>query len=265
MLSTDFALGAPNWVDLGTPDVEAAAAFYRAVFGWEFEPAGPQAGGYGFFVLDGRTVAAAGPPTEEGATSAWTLYFGTSDADAAAKAVETAAGTVRVPPTDVFDAGRLAHFTDPTGADFAVWQPRATRGLDTVAAPGALCWTELYTTDATAARDFYRTVFAWTFRDVPMGPGLSYATFSPVGDGPHGEQGGIFQLLQDNLDAGSASEWHPYFAVTDCDTAFATATGHGATTLIPPMDAPGVGRLAMLTDPAGAVFALLTPAPGPTA
>lgn len=34
MLSTDYVPGAPNWVDLGTPDVDAAAAFYGAVFGW---------------------------------------------------------------------------------------------------------------------------------------------------------------------------------------------------------------------------------------
>ena len=34
MLSTDYVPGAPNWVDLGTPDIDTAAAFYGAVFGW---------------------------------------------------------------------------------------------------------------------------------------------------------------------------------------------------------------------------------------
>src|SRR5215471_16526249 len=94
MLSTNFVDGAPVWVDLGTPDVARAAEFYGSVFGWEFESAGPEAGGYGMFTKDGKTVAAAGPLTEQGAAPSWTLYFRTSDADAVAKAVSAAGGTV---------------------------------------------------------------------------------------------------------------------------------------------------------------------------
>lgn len=49
MLGTDFTTGSPNWLDLGSPDTDAAVAFYGAVLGWEFASAGPEAGGYGFF------------------------------------------------------------------------------------------------------------------------------------------------------------------------------------------------------------------------
>src|SRR5689334_5470646 len=132
MLTTRYVPGAPNWIDLGTPDTEATAAFYGPLFGWSLQSAGPQAGGYGFFQLDGRTVAAVGPLTEEGAAPAWTSYFHTADADATAKAVEQAGGTVRIAPDDVFDKGRMAGFTDPGGAEFAVWQPGTTKGLDLV-------------------------------------------------------------------------------------------------------------------------------------
>jgi uncharacterized protein len=45
VLSTDYVPGAPDWVDLGTPDVDAAVAFYGAVLGWHFQSAGPEAGG----------------------------------------------------------------------------------------------------------------------------------------------------------------------------------------------------------------------------
>ena len=157
MLTTHYVPGTPNWLDLGAPDIDAAVSFYAAVFGWTFQSAGPDAGGYGFFQLDGRTVAAIGPLTEEGAGSAWTVYFQTPDADATVKAVEQAGGSVRVPPMDVFTAGRLAAFTDPAGGDFAVWQPGDVQGLETVMEPNSLCWTELYTTDAAAAKDFYRS------------------------------------------------------------------------------------------------------------
>ena len=32
MLSTDYVPGAPNWVNLKTPNIDAAVAFYSAVF-----------------------------------------------------------------------------------------------------------------------------------------------------------------------------------------------------------------------------------------
>ncbi|WP_438489126.1 VOC family protein [Streptomyces sp. S186] len=259
MLTTNFVPGAPNWLDLGAPDVDAAAAFYSAVLGWTFQSAGPEAGGYGFFQLDGRTVAAVGPCQEEGASPAWTPYFHTADADATCKAVEQAGGRVRVPAMDVFTAGRLAQLTDPTGADFAVWQPGDVQGLDAVMEPNTLCWTELYTTDAAAAKEFYRAVFGWTYRDMSMDGGVIYSVASApgAGSGDDTAHGGILQLQQMHLDAGSTSEWHPYFGVTDVDARYDTATEHGATPLIAPMDVSGVGRLAMLTDPAGAPFALI--------
>ncbi|MCK7624844.1 VOC family protein [Streptomyces sp. RS10V-4] len=259
MLTTRYVPGAPNWLDLGAPDVDAAAAFYAAVFGWTFHSAGPQGGGYGFFQLDGRTVGAVGPLSEEGAAPAWTVYFHTTDADATCAAVEQAGGRVRAAPMDVFTAGRLAQLTDPTGADFAVWQPGDVAGLDVVMEPNTLCWTELYTTDVAAAQGFYRTVFRWSHRDVPTGGEVGYSLVSAPGGGV-GEDtahGGILQLPQQNLDAGSTSEWHPYFGVTDCDAGYAAALEAGAGVLIPPMDAPGVGRLAMVTDPAGAPFAMI--------
>jgi predicted enzyme related to lactoylglutathione lyase len=259
MLTTTYVPGAPNWLDLGTPDVEATTAFYGALFGWEFQSAGPEAGGYGFFKLDGKTVAAAGPLTEEGAESAWTLYFHTADADATAKAVEQAGGTVRFQPDDVFTAGRMAGFTDPTGAQFAVWQPGDTKGLDAVTVPKTLCWTELYTTDAAAAKDFYRSIFSWDLEEAPA-PGMNYTVVAPSGGGREAQHGGIMQLPPENLEAGTTSGWHPYIEVTDCDATVAAAARHGATVIIPAMDAQGIGRLAMFTDPFGARFAVITSA-----
>ncbi|MEU2793571.1 VOC family protein [Streptomyces sp. NPDC007100] len=263
MLTTQYVPGAPNWLDLGVTDTEAAAAFYGGVFGWTAESAGPDAGGYGFFQLDGKTVAGVGPLTEEGASAAWTVHFHSTDVDALAKAVEQAGGVVRFGPCDVFTAGRLAGFTDPTGAEFAVWQPRETPGLEVVAGPGSLAWTELYTTDAAAAKTFYRSVFGWETVDNEMGDDFVYTVASPAGTDPAGDAGhsGLMQLPEEARAAGSASEWHPYFGVADCDATVAAATERGATVVIPPEDAEGIGRLAKLLDPFGAPFALITPSP----
>jgi uncharacterized protein len=260
MLTDDYVPGAPDWVDLGSRDTQAAAAFYHALFGWEFRSAGPESGGYGTFRLAGQTVAALGPLQDDNARPAWTVYFETADADATTKTVEQAGGSVRFPPMDVFEQGRAAGCSDPDGAEFAVWQPGTTRGLDRVGA-GALCWTELCTTDATRAREFYRTVFAWDTEEVPLpgdpSPG-SYTVVSRAGGGQEGSHGGIMQLAHELLPDGFAY-WQPYFAVADCDAVVAAAARRAATVLMPATDMPGVGRTALVKDPEGAYFALLTP------
>jgi hypothetical protein len=259
MLTNDYVPGAPDWLDLGSGDVDAAAAFYKALFGWEFQSAGPEAGGYGMFQLAGQTVAALGPLQGDGTQPAWTLYFETADVEATSKAVEQAGGSVRFPPMDIFDQGRLAGYTDPGGAEFAVWQPGTNKGLDRVGA-GALCWTELYTTDAEQAKRFYGSVFSWDTEDMPLPGGAgTYTVVSRSGGGQEGSHGGIMQLNADRLPTG-VSYWQPYFAVTDCDASVATATGHGASVLMPGTDMEGVGRMALLRDPEGAFFAVLQPA-----
>lgn len=260
MLTTDYVPGAPNWTDLGTPDIEASAAFYGAVFGWAFLSAGPEAGGYGMFTLDGKTVAAIGPLMEEGMASAWTIYFHTVDADATAKAVEGAGGTVRFAPLGVFSQGRLAGFTDPTGAQFAVWQPGETKGLDSVTEINTLCWTELSTTDPAQARAFYGAVFGWEIRDMPM-DGMTYAVVSPSGGGQDAAQGGIMGMADETRAAGERSQWGPYFEVADCDGVAALAAAKGGSVAMPPVTMEGVGRMAQLADPFGARFSVITSAP----
>ena len=62
-----YAPGTPSWVDLGSPDPAAAAAFYGGLFGWkaEMDPR-PEAGGYGLFTLAASNVAGLGPADEPG-------------------------------------------------------------------------------------------------------------------------------------------------------------------------------------------------------
>ncbi|GAA4812122.1 hypothetical protein GCM10023220_49150 [Streptomyces ziwulingensis] len=170
MITTDFAPGSPCRLDLGTPDVRAGAAFYGAVLGWRYEAmggAGEDAEG-GMFRTDGRIVAGIGTLTEDGARSAWMLYHSVTDADATTRAVESAGGTVRVAPTDLDGWGRMAQVSDPQGGQFAVWQPGSTKGVELVDEPGSLCRTELYTSDAAAAEEFYGGVLGWRFSDMEL-------------------------------------------------------------------------------------------------
>ncbi|CAM5746869.1 hypothetical protein SAFG77S_03590 [Streptomyces afghaniensis] len=137
MITTEFAPGSPCWLDLGTPDVRAAAAFYGAVLGWDYESmGGSEDFEGGMFRKDGKIVAGLGKLTEEGARSAWMLYFSVPDADATTEAVQQAGGTVRVAPMDLDDWGRMAQYSDPLGGQFAVWQPGTTKGVDLVRPAG---------------------------------------------------------------------------------------------------------------------------------
>ncbi|WP_371500572.1 VOC family protein [Kitasatospora sp. NBC_00374] len=263
MITTDFVPGSPCWLDLGAPDVDAATAFYTAVFGWEAQSYGPEAGGYTSFRHGGKTVGAVGPLNEEGARSAWMLYFNTPDADATAQAVERMGGTVRVQPMDAGEDGRMAQFTDPQGGQFAVWQPAAQPGLEAVDEPGTLSWTELYTTDADAARQFYGELFGWQTEAMPM-PGAegTYWLITPAALPQERMQGGLMQLAAEHLAlTGGRAYWHPVFAVADCDSTVAEVTGSGGSVQMGPEDVPGVGRLAVCLDPSGADFVVLKPSP----
>ncbi|MFD8867603.1 VOC family protein [Streptomyces sp. NPDC059590] len=255
MLTTDFVPGAPNWLDLGTPDTDAAGAFYTSLFGWTWESAGPEAGGYGFFKKDRRTVAAVGPLHEEGARPAWTPYFRTTDAEATAAVVAEAGGAVRAAPFDVFDEGRMAQFTDPGGARFAVWQPGRTQGLEAVTEQGTLCWVELHTPDPVTNLAFYHTVFGWDAEEMSFSGG-TYTVLSTGGRGGEGSFGGMAQLQQGH----DVAQWLPYVEVADCDLVVDRAEKLGGAVLMPAMTAEDIGRMAWLADPSGAHFAVITSA-----
>ncbi|MFI9544673.1 VOC family protein [Streptomyces sp. NPDC052016] len=263
MITTDFAPGSPCWLDLGAPDVQAAAAFYGAVFGWDYESMG---GGEemegGMFRKDGKIVAGLGKLTEEGARSAWMIYHTVTDADATTRAVESGGGTVRVAPRDLDDWGRMAQYNDPLGGQFAVWQPGKTKGVELVDEPGSLCWTELYTSDAAAAKEFYGGVFGWQFSDMELpGGGGTYSMITPAGLPEERMHGGVMQLRTEDLRlANGRPYWHPVFAVTDCDAAVARVRDNGGSVQMGPQDAEGVGRLAVCVDAASADFVVLTPA-----
>lgn len=245
-----YAPGTPNWVDLGTTDVAAAAEFYGSLFGWTLEDLGPDAGGYGMFRKDGKQVAGVGPTTDPTRGASWATYFATDDANDAASKVLANGGQVIMESMDVMDQGRMAVFTDPAGAFFSVWQPGKHAGAELTNEPGSLTWNELLTSDIEATKTFYPHVLGVTVRDVPMGEGMAY-TLLEAEDRP---VAGAMPF--DPTMPVMPSQWSVYFAVDDCDATHARALELGATTVAPPQDSPA-GRFAMLTDPQGGAFSII--------
>jgi predicted enzyme related to lactoylglutathione lyase len=261
-------------VETTQPDPQAAAAFYRDLFGWQLEDLMPPdaPGNYFEARLGGARVAAvSSPPDGESAGAVWRTYVAVDSADAAAEAVRAAGGTVVSEPFDVFEAGRMAVFADPEGAGFSVWQAGRTTGSELVNAPGSWNWSELNTRDFAAAERFYGAVFGWEFDRIDFGAGLSSMVRMPgysdylesidpgvrrrhqEGGAPPGftDAVGWFQPL----DGDAPAHWSVTFAVADADATAARARELGADVLLEPTDIPWAHN-ATLRDPQGATLTI---------
>ncbi len=255
---TRYRNGVPSWADVTLDDVPAGAAFYSQLFGWHAEDQGEEAGHYTMFSVDGASVAAAGPK-QAGADmpSVWGVYCSVDDLDATLAAVEPAGGTVLMPRMDIFTSGSMAVVQDPTGAVVSFWQPGDHIGAELVNEPNTMAWHELATRDQPAALDFYTAVLGWEYQALDgdaaaQGPGEGYRLIK-VGDRM---VGGIMPMEGEEW-GDMPSHWMTYFAVDDCDSAVARAIDLGATVGVDPVDIP-IGRFAVLLDPEGAAFTVMS-------
>ena len=240
----------PVWVDLGAKDPAAAQDFYSKLFGWtvEINP-DPQYGGYGRAQIGGKDAAGIGGTQSPDQPSAWSLYIGTDDADALARKVVEAGGTVAAPPFDVGDQGRMAVFKDPSGAFISAWQTTNMGGFQ-AQGPNSFGWADLNAHGVELVLPFYQEVFGWTIK--PSGsPEQPYTEFE-VG----GESIGGAAEMDPNLPAGTPNYWLVYFTVPDVDAAHRSAVSGGGRQIVAPFDFPG-GRMSIVSDPEGAAFGLM--------
>jgi predicted enzyme related to lactoylglutathione lyase len=254
---TSYVPGTPCWVDLGTPDIEASAQFYGSLFGWSVEEGenAEQTGGYRQATLRGKPVAGAMPLMQEGQPPAWSTYVSVADADATAAKVTEAGGNVLAEPMDVMDLGRMAVFADPTGAVFGIWQPGTFFGAALANEPNTFSWNELNTRDTAAAKEFYSAVFGWTYEDMEVENVGTYTGLQVDGK----SVGGMLDITGRVPDEVPA-HWLTYFAVEDTDATLEKLKELGGGVNFGPIDIIA-GRFAVVSDPFGAVFAVIKPSP----
>lgn len=118
-------------------------------------------------------------------------------------------------------------------------------------AHGDICWHEHASRDTAAAKDFYAAVAGWEYKDHPMPDGNIYIM------GLLGEKdvAGLWTMAGPDFE-NMPPHWLTYVWADDVDATAAKAAELGGTVLRPPMDVMEEGRMAVVQDPAGVLFAL---------
>ncbi len=257
---TSHAVGTPCWVDLMSPDVDAAKAYYGAVFGWTAEDQSDGDGNYTYtmFHQDGKAVAGMGaqPPAMAGMPPVWNSYVAVDDPAAVVAKAEAAGGQVMMPPMQVMEAGEMAIIADPTGAAISLWKAGEHFGAEVTNEPDTWSWNELMTRDIDAALAFYAEVFGWTYDQMDMGPA---GTYNVIAGGENNGLGGLMPMPPGMPDM-VPNHWAVYFTVSDLEATLAKATGNGGMVTNGPMEIPGIGHSAAVHDPSGGSFMLMQPA-----
>ncbi|WP_181391939.1 VOC family protein [Deinococcus irradiatisoli] len=252
-----YAAGHPSWTDLATPSPDQSRAFYAALFGWEYSVAPEEYGNYATALRGGPGQSAAGIaplPGDSDMPSAWTTYFASDDVYADAERVTGLGGQVVMAPLAVGDLGHMGLFTDPSGAAFGLWQAGRHTGAEVMGEVGSLAWLSLNTRDSAAALAFYRALLGAQSE-------VMTADYQVL---KHGDQtfAGVYSVRPgaDPPTPGwmenAPAQWVTYFMVDDTEQAAETTVRYGGRVLEAPYATP-YGRMAVLADPSGAVFAVV--------
>jgi len=122
-------------------------------------------------------------------------------------------------------------------------------------AVGSPAWVDLATTDPGNARDFYTGLFGWDVEDADAGGGAVYTLCRLDG----AVVCGLFEMPEAMRATGVPPNWTSYVTVEDAGAAAARAAALGGTVVDDAFDVLDAGRMAVLQDPLGAVFAVWQP------
>ncbi len=259
MQVTEIRHGIPCWFELASTDPDRSSSFYHDVFGWSRMDMdlGPM-GTYSFLNNANGCIGALCSMMPEqqsqGRPSTWGVYFAVENCDeSTARAVDLGANLL-VPPMNVSEHGRMSVIADPTGAVCSLWQAKGGGGPFVMFEDYSIGWVELATRDSGKARDFYANLLKWTFSELPI-PVLDSGNYIEISVGET-RYGGILPM---NPAWGSIPpHWGIYVLVPDVDVCVAKAKESGGSNPVPAFNAPGVGRISMISDPTGAHCYVIT-------
>jgi hypothetical protein len=250
--STEHHDGKPIFAELVTPDLAAAKQFYGGLFGWTFQDDVLRGGVFAEAMLGGQVVGGLYQrPLPEGRRPAWIAFIATADLAAADATAVRNGGQVLLSPRPFAELGQEAVLADPQGAVFGLLQSNSGDRPDMLAAVGDWIWGSLVTTDPGADAAFYKAVFGYQVYDLP-----------------EAQDAGHLILASDNYARasinpvppawkGAKPRWLNFIRVGDAAAISAKAAALGGRVVqAPHVDRHG-GRIAVIADPAGALFGVM--------
>src|SRR5262249_38660636 len=142
--------------------------------GWNVQAMDMGPAGTYRILKNGDTQVGGCMQAQPGMPSAWLVYVGHEDPDAAVTHVVEHGGKGLVPPTEGPNMVRFAIALDPQGAAFGILKslgPDADKPMpENKGEPGTFTWDELYVKDQAAAGHFYGKIFGWTGKVAPNDP-----------------------------------------------------------------------------------------------
>jgi uncharacterized glyoxalase superfamily protein PhnB len=228
--STPIQHGDVGYVSVWTPDADRAAAFYRHVLGWTYDPATHQVTNtkqhIGLFSVD--------------SPQGMLCCYAVADLQGARRAILDAGGTVGEPQQ--FDFGTVLDATDSLGTAFAVFHPAPGEPRPALngSGPGELSYITYEVTDSAAFKVFYSRVLFWTFEPGRIDDGWGVQQTHPMA----GVAGGS-----------AAQVTVPMWTVEDVDAAVARVREAGGTVIEEPAQ-QAYGKMAQCTDDQGTRFYL---------
>ena len=260
-----------TWTDISLPDPVGGSKFYSELFGWQAEDQHDPEGNYIYtmFERNGHSVAGLGPQPEamqnQGIPPMWQSYVAVDSVAETLEKVAANGGTIVMPALQVMASGTMAIIADSQGGVVSLWEEGEHMGASAFNSHGQLTWNELATRDSAAARAFYGAVFGWTFEQAPTTPAEYWMIVmegKPQGGALSEDKynGGII-TMDEEWPAEIPQHWMVYFSVDDTDAALGRLAELGGTVSVPAFDS-SAGRIAVVADPQGGTFSIISPPAG---
>jgi len=236
------------WFDLFTTDMTAAANFYGALFGWEDRRTNENDASVKTFYHHGKPVANMIGRESIPGDSQWLAYMSVDDVDSALEITEALGGSIHREAKDLPNRGRIGVAVDPQKAAFAMVTSPVGDPLDVKFVFNRWLGCELWTTDVSGASDFYTKLVGYSVNVVDVHEKVQYRLLASQGH----RRGGIVEIPWSD----AAPEWVPYIAVESILATVTKAQELGGKLLLEPDMSVKQGHIAIIADPAGAIFGI---------
>ena len=229
------------WHDMLTSDVEMAKKFYASLFGWTFR----QVENYIVVLNNGKPIAGmvqVDSASEQSNSARWLASLSVADVEIAATVAIAAGALIHEGPEEIENRGQYALISDPNGAQLVLLNSSSGDPEDSEPEIGSWLWNELWTENAPTAINFYQEI-------------VGYETITN-----HSEydiavkkdkwRAGIRPIAIEGMN----SRWIPVIRVKKPEHTAKLAEMHGGHVLIPADQAVSAVKVALIADPAGALF-----------